>query len=282
MEKKPASVQHFTFHRILTGCERGDRNAWQAFLSGYTPIILNLISTYFPKWSGETKMGHWQDTLDRLKANDCERLRALDHQAEREFLIDLRSVSFELAAAKLDRADDVSASSPPTFEAIVALFNNLPLSHQEIIILKLSGYSDPTIEQMLLLPSSAIQKALLPIAAHYAVALGRSVDACLWPAAWQEILAEARKARKPECPQPRIFVRILEGHISWYEKTPAEEHMARCLHCLEYWVALREVNFLRRELQPHSPIEIETLLGHVCPGALAVTERSWVQRIFSR
>ena len=280
MEKKPAPVPHFTFHRILSGCEQGDRNAWQTFLSGYTPIILKLISTYFPKWSGEAKIGHWQDTLDRLKVNDCERLRALDHQAEREFLIDLRAVGFELAVAKLNQAEDLVIPSPLTVESVVALLNNHPLAHQEIIFLKLSGYSDTTIEQMLLLPSSAIQKALSPIAAHYAVALGRSVDACLWPAAWQEVLTEARKARKPECPQPRIFVRILEGQISWYEKTPAEEHMSSCLHCLEYWVALREVNFLRRELQPHPPLEIENLLGRVCPGALAVTERSWVQRIF--
>jgi hypothetical protein len=274
------SPKFHTFQRILPGCEAGDRAAWEAFLARYTPIVQVLDAFYFSGRARQAQAAFWEDALRSLSANNSERLRTLDHQAEREFLVDLRAFYLELAAPALSPGAEAAAVPAPTLESLEALLNDLPLVQKEIVFFKLAGYSDTTLEQILSLPAAAIQKPLAKVEKSYGTALHRDGDSCPWPAAWLKILRRVRGARREDCPSRRVLVRILDGQTTWYEKSPAEEHMANCLHCLESWVALHEVTYLRRTMAPLPFAEVKPFLA--CLPIAAAASPSLLKRLFSR
>ncbi|MBZ5516246.1 MAG: hypothetical protein LAN62_15620 [Acidobacteriia bacterium] len=267
-----------TFQRILLRCEAGERAAWEVFLTRYTPIVYALIEFYLPMHAGEGRGAFWAQGLRALGANGHERLKGFDHQAEREFLADLRAFLFARAGQATDISPRWTSSGPqPTFDSLAAQLDALPLAQKEVVFFKLAGYSDATLEEMLLLPSSAIRRSVQRLDGDYGEMMRRQKDGCPWPAAWLEVLTRARAAGQDDCPSRRVFVRLLDGQTTWYEKVPAEEHMAHCLHCLESWVALREVTYLRRVTRSLPPSEVKGLLASV---PLVASRSSLIARLF--
>ncbi len=268
-----------TFHKILAGCERGSREAWRDFLSDYTPIVHQLINVYLPL-SQEARAEFWRGALRDLTSNNCEGLRAFEHQAEREFLFGLRAFLLERCSAKLDLSQDTTAAPRPTPETVTALLKGLPLIHQEILFLKMAGYSNASLENILRITPAVAQLGLERLRADYTAFLERAEDRCLWPAAWAEVTGSARAAKKEDCEPLRQFLRIQDGHISWYDKDPVEEHLSGCLHCLERWTALREVTHWRREAKPYPPAEVDGLLSGLPFQAERKPRKSFLQRMF--
>lgn len=267
-----------TFHKILAGCEAGERESWGDFLKEYTPIAGRLTAIYIPS-SSETWTQLWYESLQALTANGFERLRTFDHQAEREFLADLRNFLLEQALPKTDPAGDARGAPRPTPESVSALLNGLPLLHQEILFLKLAGYSDATLEKMLRLTPTIAQQALARLQADYTAVLRQELDSGAWPAAWLELLAHARASQTSDCSPLRQFVRIQDGQTSWYDKDPLEKHMAGCLCCLDRWTTLRELVYWRQELKPARGEEIDSLLARL-PIKAAAKKQSLFKRMF--
>ncbi|HLW78311.1 MAG TPA: hypothetical protein VKU44_01825 [Terriglobia bacterium] len=249
-----------TFHKTLAGCEAGDAESWRAFLSDYTPLVFHLADFYLPgRAGGRSEL--WRETLVALMADGLARWRAFDRQAEREFLADLRTLVLEQGAKQLDRARDATGAPAPSAETVKALLQGLPILHQQVLFLKLAGYSDLTLESMLRIAPSIAAKGLERLRADYGAILGKQQDVCGWPAAWSDFLAHARAARTEQCPPLRQFVRIRDGQTGWQDKEPLEKHMAECVHCLERWTALAEIVYWRREARPCPPEEIRSLLA---------------------
>lgn len=254
-----------TFHKILSGCEAGEREAWRAFLADYTPVAFKLLSVHLGLSPREQEAA-WREALAELAANDFARLRQFEHQAEREFSIDLRAFLLDRSARRFCDASpsrDFSGAPAPTKEAAVALLKGLPLLDQEILFLKLCGYSDSTIENLLRVTPSLGQRAVERLRTSCPALLGRDEDRCLWPCAWGETLESSRAGRSEGCPSVRQFIRVQEGGFGWHEKEPVERHVGECLHCLERWVALREIWYWRRQAQACPPSELEAFLSRV-------------------
>ena len=270
-----------TFHKFLPGCKVGDRESWRIFLSNYTPMALQLCNVYLPFPPDERK-AFWRDILLALWANNYERLRGFPQQAEREFLVGLRAFIFDLALPKLDPSNDSTAPLRPTVETLGELLKGLPLLHQETILLKLAGYSNATLEEMLGIAPTVAEKGLERLRSGYAAILEKPDDKCFWPARWLEITRLARAARQPACAPLRHLVRILDGQTSWYEKTPIEEHMGGCLSCLEQWTALREVVFWSREAKPQPFESIAALLSSLPLGEDAKQGQSFLARMLGK
>lgn len=268
-----------TFHRILAGCEEGSREAWQAFLSGYTPIVYQLLGVYFPL-TREAQERFWRESLEDLARNHYERLRTFDHQAEREFLYDLRTFLLERGASRLDPSQDTEDAPRPTLETVGALIKGLAFIHQEIVLVKMAGYSNASLEKFFRITPSMAQKGLERLRTKYSIILERPDDKCLWPAAWAEVLRSARAAKTPDCPPLRQFVRILDGQSGWYDKEPTEEHISLCAHCLEHWIALREIIYWRREAQPLPPAEVDALLSCLPLKAENKRRKTFLERMF--
>lgn len=245
-----------TFHKILAGCEAGGAAAWRAFIADYTPLAGSLTRIYLP---GAQQSEHlWKGALRGLAAENFSLLRGFEHQSEREFLLDLRAFYLGKSQASLDPAFDSKDRPAPTASGVAEMLKGAPLVHQEVLFLKLAGYSNATLEKIFRLTPAVAQASLARLGEAYLSAAQTDQGAC--PSAWLAMLGELWAARTEKCPTARLFIRIQEGQIGWQEKDPAEKHVSECLPCLERWTALRELAYWRWAAPPVAAAQVENLL----------------------
>jgi hypothetical protein len=267
---------------MVAGCEAGQRDDWGAFLREYGPIAYAAFDLYLgPSYEGGRDK-FWKRALSLLTENGFERLRQLEHQSEREFLVGLRALLLESANAGLNAQPETSAPPEPTVESVKRLLQGLPLVDQQVVFLKLAGYSDASLERMLRITPTVAQKGLERLRADYGAALGRERDSGLWPTAWLAVLRQAWNERTENCTALRLMIRILDGQIGWHEKTPAEQHLSGCLHCLERFTALQEIVYWKRETKPLAAAEIQPLLEALPLAAPSKAAASFLKRAFGR
>ncbi|HTV53669.1 MAG TPA: hypothetical protein VMI06_02010 [Terriglobia bacterium] len=250
-----------TFHRILEGCESGDSEAWRAFLGDYSPLMLQLARLYPRAQSDPVVL--WREAIISLCADNFELLRSFEHQSEREFLAGLRGFFLERGLAKVSTVHRPEGAFGPDPESLRELVGDLPLLHQELVFLTLAGYSDRTLEQMFRVAPAVGQKALERLEGKYGPFARGQNDLCPWPEAWLKLVRDLRLAKTDSCPSWRLFLRIQDGQVGWYDKEPAEKHLAQCLHCLEAWTGLREISYWRVAAPPASSQALDGLFSVV-------------------
>ena len=275
MSAQPATA--FTFHKVREQCEQGNADAWRAFLEFYTPLGMHLLKMYLPG-DGPAASRVWEQTLAALAENDFQRFRATEKQSEREFLLDVRALLLDQALQAAGAAQGVSEEPPLDSDALGKLLDGLPLVHQEMLFLKLAGYTDASIERMMRTAPRVAQAAFARLEPDYADALKIQSDRCLRPRQWLTLLQEARAQKQESCTPLHQFLRIHDGQISWYEKEPVEKHVSGCRHCLEAWTALREVTYWRKAAPAVPAEQIEGYLK-VLP-VTAAPKKSFLQRMF--
>lgn len=265
-----------TFHKIIAGCEAGEADSWRAFLQDYTPIVSEWARVYLPALPPDD--ARWKETLTAITADDFAALRALDHQSEREFLVELRAFYFGGSASASDPAADAQGS--PSSSSLAEILKGVPLVHQEVLFLKLAGYSNATLEKMFRLTPAVAKSSLSRLEAKWPAALNNPSGHGLYPAAWLKLLLEVWEAKSDACPPLRLFVRIQDGQVGWSEKDPAEAHVAGCLHCLDRWTALREIAYWRREVKLASAARVEALLAGLPVHESGKKPKPLVKRLF--
>src|SRR5262249_19383065 len=129
------------------------------------------------------------------------------------------------------------------------------------LFLKLAGYSDSTLEGILRITPTVAQKGLERMQQKYSATLKREHDEGLWPTAWMNLLRHVWADSTDACPPLRQFVRVLDGQTGWNEKESVERHAVECLHCLERWVALREVIHWLRQATPLPAGRVDVFLS---------------------
>ncbi|MGH9356487.1 MAG: hypothetical protein ACRD10_10190 [Terriglobia bacterium] len=269
-----------TFHKIVAGCEEGRSENWRAFVENYTPVALQLERIYIPNLADLVRF--WQDSVVELCGKGSTVLRNFSRQSEREFLLDLRSFLFDRAASASGAAENSADFSGITTEGMDELVRGLPLLHQEVLFLKLAGYSDSTLEKIFRITPAVAAKSLERMQGKYASALGRTSDECLRPGAWLKLHGELRAALKESCTAVRQMVRIQDGQVGWYDKEPVEKHLVECLSCLENWTALREVSYWRGAAPAVPPDVISGLLSALPIARQPATPKSFIQRIWGK
>lgn len=265
-----------TFHKIIAGCEAGEADTWRGFLQDYTPIVGEWARVYLPGLPENDVL--WKDSLAAITEKDFAALRAFDHQSEREFLVGLRAFYLGRSASASDLTAD--AQEAPSSSSMAEALKGVPLVHQEVVLLKLAGYSNTTLEKMFRLTPAVAKTSLSRLETRWPAALNNASGHGLYPAAWLQLLREVWEAKTDACPPLRLFVRIQDGQIGWAEKDPAETHIAGCLHCLERWTALREITFLRREAKPVPATQVEALLAGLPVRESGKKPKPLVKRLF--
>lgn len=265
-----------TFHKIIAGCEEGRAESWRAFLEDYTPVALRVVRIYMPGLVDPLQF--WRGSLVELCGGGSKMLCSFSHQSEREFLLDLRDLLFARGIA-LDPAMDSADFPEPSVKSVGELVHGLPLLHQEVLFLKLAGYSDSTLEQIFRITPGVAAKSLERMQGIYAAALGKTDDECLRPRAWLKLHGELRAAQKESCPAVRQLVRIQDGQAGWYDKEPVEKHLVECLSCLECWTALREISYWRGAARAVSRDVVAGLLSSLPIAKQTVKPKSFIQRV---
>jgi hypothetical protein len=251
-----------TLYKILPGCAEGNPDAWRAFLSNYTPMALELYQVHAPA-TPEAQLERWRIAVQSLSTENYAGIKKFTHLSEREFLIDLRAFLLDQLAPTLDSAQDAKQPPAPTSESLQALVEGLPILHEEIAFLSLTGYTLQSVENILRIAPRVAEEGLERLRANYSGIVDRTEDRCLWPAAWAQIGKAARAAETKDCTPVRQLVRVLDGQASWYDKSPAETHRTKCLHCLELWGALLEATSWERRCQPWPTEKVEPLLAAI-------------------
>jgi hypothetical protein len=276
---KPEPVL-YTFHKIREQSEQSNADAWRALLAFYGPALFRLLEIHAAIPSREA-LPVVKKILAELAANGFERLRAAPRQSEREFLGSLRALLLEAALNSAGPKD----SKPLTEGAFVPeriskLLDDLPLLHKEMLLFRLAGYTEDTIERIMRVSPRMAEKAFERLSGEYAAARQAEHDRCPWPGAWLAFLKQARSSKTENCTPPQEIVRIHDGQVSWYEKEPVEKHVSACLHCLDAWTGIREVGHWRLAAEPLSASQIGELL-EVIPVEKPPAKKSFLQRLRS-
>ena len=287
MSDKHSSDKHstvLTFQQVREQCEQGNAGAWRAFVRLYGPLLAHLVAMYSPAGAeASPDIVSVRKMLAALTEDDFARFRATARQSEREFLVDIRALLLDIAldagggSNPVDPAE-TRPSAEFSLEQLGKLMEGLPLTHQEMLIFRLCGYTDASLENMLRIAPRVAEAAFARLEPDYAAAAHIEKDRCPWPASWLEVLRQARATKKDNCPDLHQFLRIHDGQVSWYDKEPTEKHVAGCLYCLERWTALRELGYWRRKAKPLPSAEMDTLLGAVSVAAPA--KKSLLRRMF--
>lgn len=283
----------YTFHHVREQCEQANAEAWRAFVTLYGPLSLHLLGMYAP--DGTAIDAVMAKMLRALAENNFERFRGTTRQSEREFLLDVRALLFDMvveedagsgaretAAVAPDGAaasGDAAKKDKLNPERLATLLEGLPLLHQEMIFLKLAGYTEGSIEKMLRVAPRVAEKSFARLSPDFAPALNAPKNRCLWPRDWLAILQRARAAKKENCPELHQILRVHDGQVSWYDKEPVERHVSGCLYCLERWTALREVGYWRRLAPAVAAAQVEEWL-RVLPVRVEEKKKSLFQRVF--
>jgi hypothetical protein len=281
MTAQPAVA--FTFHKVREQCEQGSPDAWRAFLDFYTPLGMHLLKMYLPG-DGAEPGRVWEQTLAALAENDFQRFRATVRKSEREFLTDVRALLLDQALQGAASSEAVGGATPPAatsafdLESLGKLLEGLPLLHQEMLFLKLAGYTDGSIERMLRMAPRVAQAAFARLEPDYAGALKIESDRCLWPRPWLALLQDARTKKQEACPPLHQFLRIHDGQVSWYDKEPVEKHVCGCRRCLEAWTALREVTYWRKAAPAIAAEQTAKYLGVL--SLAAPPKKSFLKKMF--
>jgi hypothetical protein len=268
-----------TLHTIITGCEAGNVEAWHAFLSEYTPPLLQIASVY--RTGREEATDDWRELLKAMSAGGFKGLRELDRQSERGFLAGLRSLLLDQALAGMRAASGSVRLSKFQGDVVPKLLEGLPLLHQELLFLKLAGYSHGTLERIYRVNPAVAEKAWERLRGDDdAALLDRDFDRCSYPVEWLQFLQEVRSAHTESCPPLHLFIRIQDGQVGWHEKEPAEKHISVCAHCLEAWTALREISYWKAAAPPASPEEVQHLFSAIPLAAQERKTKSLFKRVF--
>jgi hypothetical protein len=237
-----------TFHKLIEECAGGRAESWRVLAAEYTPVCMAMLKTHLRPANAPHATEAWRLTLRSLAASGFEQLRALDRQSEKEFLLTLRRLALACAASAFPSAPE--AEHDAAISAIEASLQGRPLTHQQIVFLKLAGYDDSTVEHLLRVAPTLIQRAC---ESRSDVERPDAVD-------WFRFLRHAWSSATEGCTAPRKLVRLQEGQTNWYDREPVERHMTACAHCLELWTALAEVRYWRREARPLPEAEAARLL----------------------
>lgn len=253
----------FLFHRMLKACIAGDSEAWSFLVDSYGPFVLALLKHYFKNqaWNEAHLMA---DIFGALAADNAALLRGFKGTHEREFLFYLRRIIFQRmgAGARAARLPAVPADS------IAAVFARMPLFHQEVFDLKLKGYEDQIIDQMLKISPRTAAASVERGRGEMARLLGLETSRIFDIEVWFAIAPKLEGLEKEECASLTTLRNIIDGHIAWKDKEPVEAHIAACLYCLDRFASIKELEYHYHNAPPPASASIRSALAAACPNAV--------------
>lgn len=247
-----------TCAEMVAQCLEGQEAGWRHFIAAYLPFSAAVVDRRFPQL-GERREATLREALRRAAAQEAQFLRDYAGHSEREFLLHLREHTIRVAGEQPVPGAEGAPEIPLAWEVFEkALAGLTALERQIVWLFVLSPNSGDTDKILRLDPPS--------VAADLAKAQEALRAACdRWSA---EMLAEnrlrlaqeARAHHTSDCPAPKAFLRLLDGQISWRDRSDLEHHMAACWHCVDLLCRFREIMFLSRQTKPFPETETEAYL----------------------
>jgi hypothetical protein len=243
-----------TFHKMLSGCVRGEHRFWEFFVSTYGSLAEHLVKQHFHNVSSRLPAIS-SELFNSTSENDRAFFREFSGSNERDFLI-----YFEQRVFGVTRRHSSGQESPSEFdfETLERLFGKVPLAYQEVAWLAMNGYQEDPTNRILRVPLALVQKAEEEVLKNWSEILSRQMTA--FPLVQDHLRQQVESRKGVNCPAIKVFSDLMDGRIVWREKQQVENHIAECLYCLDRETSLKETLFHIRLLEP---LPTESVQGYL-------------------
>jgi hypothetical protein len=243
----------FTCAELVEACLANQDAGWKRFVTDYLPFAGLLLERHYPQLvpRRETLL---REVLLRARDQDHQFFRDYRGHSEREFLVHLRGLVLHV----LEETEPAvpAPEIPLSWESFEGSLSGLTALERQVAWL------------FLLCPRAEDAPLLLRAdQPSVTVMLGRAQEqlrAALdhWSADLLEqnrhlLAAEARLRQTKDCPDPRAWLRLLDGQITWRDRQDLERHLTACWCCVDRLCRFREVMRLSRLVQPFTETEAE-------------------------
>ena len=245
---------------MVAQCLEGQAAGWKHFIREYLPFAAAVLDRHFPQ-PPELRDATLREALLRARDQDDQFFRDYAGHSEREFLLHLREHALAIAE-ELEPAQAIP-EIPLDWEVFgKALEQWSALERQIVWTFVLGPMTDDTAQILRQAPKS-VEATLAKAQESLRAACDRWNPEMI--AQNRRLLAEqARAGRTSDCAAPKTFLRLLDGQLTWRDRTDLERHMTACWHCVDLLCRFREIVFLTRQARPFPEPEVEAcskLLG---------------------
>jgi hypothetical protein len=245
-----------TIFTMAEDCGRGERLGWQEFVRDYAPIARTLLGHFFPMLEPEMDV-HLPAVFQRARASDNAWFTQAKFQNEREFLMTFRELVFAYGR-------EVARVPTPelSLEQVRSIVKDLPVMEREVLWMFIKGYDAACIGRMMFNTEATAQATkdiadmrlseVLPTATPDAFNISARV-----------LMVEAEKTGGEDCLPLKTFNNLVNGQVSWRERELAEQHIRDCFHCLDRYTSFLEMIRLRKDVEPLSESQIQSILSQL-------------------
>jgi hypothetical protein len=241
----------FTCAETVEACLAGQEAGWKHFITDYLPFAGLLLERHYPQLAAR-RQALLREVLLRARDQDCQFFRDYGGHSEREFLLHLRGLVLHV----LEEAEPVAPDPeiPLPWESFEGSFSALTALERQVVWLFLLCPRAADAPLML----RADQPSVSAILGRAQERLRATLDH--WSADTLEqnrhhLLAEARRRQTKDCPDPRAWLRLLDGQITWRDRQEFEQHLVACWFCVDRLCCFREVHWASRLIQPLTEAE---------------------------
>jgi len=242
----------FTCAEMVESCLAGQDDGWRHFLTQYLPFAAALIDRHYPELASRRE-SLLREVLLRARDQDTQFFRDYRGHSEREFLVHLRGHVLRVLEENEPGAAPEVLLEWDDFERA---FASLTALERQAVWLRLLSPKAGDMARLL----RADQPSVDAIQARTQEQLRAALDH--WSADLLErnrhrLADQARARRTVECPDPRAFLRLLDGQNPWRDREEAEHHLAACWYCVDLLCRFREVARLAKLSPPWTPAQAE-------------------------
>jgi len=201
-----------TFHKMLSGCVRGEHRFWEFFVSTYGSLAQHLLTQHFRNMESQHPEIS-RELFNSTSENDRAFFREFSGSSERDFLIYFGRRVFAVARRHSSGQESPRESD---FETLERLFGKVPLAYQEVAWLAMNGYQEDPTNRILRVPLALVQKAEEEVLKNWSEILSRQMTA--FPLLQDHVRQQVENRKGANCPAIKIFSDLMDGRIVWREK----------------------------------------------------------------
>ncbi len=226
-------MKYPVFAKLIEQCRNADRVAWSDLVQRYTPLLHQRFFQCFPDQSRK-KEEVVKAYFDFLSSQN--RLGEFPAANEHEFAI---SLIFDFLHFCRDRHPLPDFAGTDLVD-LRYLFDGFPLAYQKCIYLLLEDFPKDLIQSIFRVGSVLTYSAQEALQEKLAVKNWSSVRISL------PQKEQIQQARTEECEGVRVLGSLMEGSLAKSDRDRVQNHLQKCLHCLQNLVTWEEVaHFLR-------------------------------------
>ena len=242
-----------TCGEMVAGCLAGRDSAWKHFVTVYIPFAAALFDRHClgPRLRKEEFLG---EMLRQAREQDARFFREYQGQSEREFLLHLRGHALR-GAGQAEPEPEIILD----WQVFEGALQALTALERQIVWLHLLGPQTDDADKLLRLSPETVKGVMHKAQEALRQASQRWNQEMLF-ANRRSLTPAARSRRTEDCVEAKVFLRLVDGQISWRDRLDLERHLTLCWRCVDELCRFREVIHLARQLRPLSPVETESYL----------------------